>query len=103
MELERLKNYFPFNRHSDSNFRNTDPEVGFKVLFCEERKELTVKVIGVKQLPASLGSFKPIGYAVKVRARKLISNESQKQFLGDLFSRKREIRNEMFQQFAADN
>lgn len=66
-KLNRVKNYFTIKR-SDGGLDNAvDPQIGFKVSFCEITKELKVKVIGARQLPTSYGSVKPNGYLVKVR------------------------------------
>ncbi|KAJ8918470.1 hypothetical protein NQ315_008167 [Exocentrus adspersus] len=64
-KLNKVKNYFTLRR-SDVGLDNAvEPQIGFKVSFCEITKELRVKVIGARQLPTSYGSVKPSGYLVK--------------------------------------
>lgn len=66
MDFDRFKNYLLSKQNSKNFGISGGPQVGFKVMFCEERNEITVRVIGTKDLPATFGHFKPTGYAVKV-------------------------------------
>lgn len=65
-KLNRVKNYFTIKRSDGSLNDVVEPQIGFKVSFCEITKELKVKVIGARQLPTNYGSVKPTGYLVKV-------------------------------------
>ncbi|KAJ8977425.1 hypothetical protein NQ317_009678 [Molorchus minor] len=66
-KLNKVKNYLTINRNSANPCNNyVEPQIGFKVSFCEVTKELKVKVIGARQLPTDYGNIKPRGYLVKV-------------------------------------
>lgn len=65
-KINKVKNYFTIRKSDGSLNDAVDPQIGFKVSFCEITKELKVKVIGARQLPTSYGNIKPTGYLVKV-------------------------------------
>lgn len=55
------------NTGNNSGGTSTQPEVGFKILYCEEKKQLVVKVIGARHLPTLYGTTRPQGYLIKIR------------------------------------
>lgn len=44
-----------------------EPQLGFKILYYQERKSVGVRVIAARNLPTTIGSVKPKGYLVKVK------------------------------------
>ncbi|XP_044267308.1 uncharacterized protein LOC123013061 [Tribolium madens] len=43
-----------------------EPEIGFKLTFSKTSKQLKVKVLSARHLPANYGTIKPRGYSVKI-------------------------------------
>lgn len=66
--LNNLKSFFkPFQAPPSEP---SEPEIGFKLTFSKSSKQLRVKVIGARHLPANYGTIKPHGYSVKVKFKK---------------------------------
>lgn len=63
MSLKTLKRLISSSKNEESV---EVPEVGFKILYCEEKMQLIVRVIGARHLPTSYGNNKPNGYVMKV-------------------------------------
>lgn len=67
LKLEKLRNFFSTNQiDSAANISDLQPEVGFKLTYFEQTKQLVVKVIGARHLPSIYGTQKPEGYLIKV-------------------------------------
>lgn len=56
-----------FNLSGGNSSDQIEPEIGFKCLYCEEKKQLIVRVIGARHLPTLYGNTRPHGYLIKVR------------------------------------
>ncbi|KAK9739846.1 C2 domain [Popillia japonica] len=68
IKLEKLRNFFSTSQiASVPNTSDLQPEVGFKLTYFEQTKQLVVKVIGARHLPSIYGTQKPEGYLIKVR------------------------------------
>ncbi|KAI4465367.1 c2 domain [Holotrichia oblita] len=68
LKLEKLRNFFSTSQiDSASNISDLQAEVGFKLTYFEQTKQLVVKVIGARHLPSIYGTQKPEGYLIKVR------------------------------------
>lgn len=59
--------HFRSSKAKDEIYGDPEPQVGFKLAFNTKTGEITVKVMGAKQLPTSYGSAKTQGYLIKVR------------------------------------
>lgn len=66
--MDKLKNFFSTDSKLDASLDKSglEPEVGFKLTYFEQTKQLVVKVIGARHLPSTYGSLKPEGYLIKV-------------------------------------
>lgn len=62
--LNKVRDFFKSTPLSDS--AEIHPELGFKLTYFEQTKQLVVKVIGGRHFPTVYGSAKPEGYLVKV-------------------------------------
>nr|CAH7721654.1 unnamed protein product [Callosobruchus chinensis] len=63
--VSTFRNYF---RKKDSSecVKSPVPQIGFRISYCESSQELSIKVIGARQLPTDYAGIKPSGYLVKV-------------------------------------
>lgn len=70
LSLDKLKNFLSSKTATlsgDSNSESTTkPQVGFKISFNDDTKQLKVRVIGARHLPVLYGNSKPEGYLIKV-------------------------------------
>ncbi|KRT86477.1 C2 domain containing protein [Oryctes borbonicus] len=68
LKLDKLKNFFSTTQlDGPTSKADLQPEVGFKLTYFEQTKQLVVKVIGARHLPSTYGTQKPEGYLIKVR------------------------------------
>lgn len=66
-KINTVKNYFKKKNENVQQRANCSmPQIGFRISFCENNKELKVKVIGARLLPTDYGSVRPRGYLVKI-------------------------------------
>ncbi|GJQ70534.1 hypothetical protein Trydic_g22937 [Trypoxylus dichotomus] len=68
LKLDKLKSFFSTSQLDGATDKSDlRPEVGFKLTYFEQTKQLVVKVIGARHLPSTYGTQKPEGYLIKVR------------------------------------
>lgn len=67
--IKKIKNLLSLKTTNLVNNSNAaaKPQIGFKIAYNEDTKELKVKVIGARHLPPLYGNIRPEGYLVKVR------------------------------------
>lgn len=69
MSVNKLKNFFNVKNIAAGATvgKESEPQIGFRVSYCEANKQLKVKVIGARHLPVVYGTTRPQGYLVKVQ------------------------------------
>lgn len=78
--LEKFKSFFSSQQlESAANKSDLQPEVGFKLTYFEQTKQLVVKVIGARHLPSTYGNQKPEGYLIKVRVFQILMLRIQRE------------------------
>lgn len=66
LNLNKLKNYVLKNEENDGNSNEKNPEIGFKVGYFSNEKQLKVKIISARYLPRYHGNNKAKGFLTKV-------------------------------------
>lgn len=69
VNIKKIKSLLSLKTSNLVNSANAagKPQIGFKIAYNENTKELKVKVIGARHLPPLYGNVHPEGYLVKVR------------------------------------
>lgn len=97
LQLKKVKDLVTGN-NSGSSSANRNPEIGFKVAYSPDEKQLKIKIISARHLPSYYGSTKAQGFLTKVELRILIAPPKHTaQFLGYLIPRSRKMRNSIHQ------
>lgn len=67
INFDRVRSFFSTPQLDGAGSKSDlQPEVGFKLTYFEQTKQLVVKVIGARHLPSIYGTQKPEGYLIKV-------------------------------------
>ncbi|KAF5273573.1 hypothetical protein FQR65_LT04571 [Abscondita terminalis] len=68
INIKKLKKLIPSKSSDVGNASDeVNPQVGFKIAYNDDTKQLKVRVIGARHLPSLYGNSKPEGYLIKVR------------------------------------
>lgn len=67
INIKKLKNLITTKSTNIGNDEEIQPQIGFKIAYNDETKQLKVRVIGARHLPPLYGNSRPEGYLIKVR------------------------------------
>lgn len=70
LNLKKIKNYVITNVNPKINQTNThednQPEIGFKIAYSPNEKQIKIKIISARHLPSYYGNNKAQGFLTKV-------------------------------------